>query len=633
MNAFLSRSTRPVAGRIANPCSLAFPLLALLLATGRLEADEPAVADPQQSAGCVESVPADEMAQGMKALARLKELGASAERQLPESPCRERYLSYIQQVRYELPRPEDENKPHEVNITFDGRWKGTDEDLDLINALFPLGQVHVTVLSLDALSPRAFSQLKLRQPLASLRFDGATDQTFQRLTALPACEGVRFQDWKLSPAGWRRFAEIAGDLAALDCVGHGPYQPPAGITNDDLAAISAIPKLDFLRIYGGSVTPAGLKQEMKHLKTLILEHCPGLQGTNLAPLSGLDALRRLELKFPVSAAAVANIARLDGLEELIIQLDEIKPAAVEPLGQLTKLRKLDISQPAPQGNEAAALDLIGSATKARRKAVPLGNTIGQAVGKMNSLETLHQRVPMSDKGFEGLAGATQLRTLWCELVPLGDAALAPLAHLTALRELRINASLTYAFPTGKFSDAALAALKSLHELVVIEIPGRGLSDAGLAQLAELSKLEGLHLSGSKITGTGLAALGRLTALRSLSLENCADQRRRLPPVAPIPTPHAARSEPDQRHRRRHGIGQRAYQPERPGHRQHRGHRRRPGHAPPAQASACRGCHAFGHHRGGNRQIQGPAAGCPGTHRLGGRSSADAPSQTGSARCR
>ena len=504
-----------------NPCRLAFLILALLLASGRLEADDPAAGDPQKDAGCVESVPADEIAAGMKALARLKQLGASAQRQLPESPCRERYLSYIQQVRYELPRPEDESKPHEVNLAFDGRWTGADEDLNLINSLFPLGKVHVTVLSFDALSPRGFSQLKLRQPLASLRFNGATDETFNRLSALPSCEGVRFQSWALSPAGWRRFAEIAGDLAALDCVGNGPYQPPAGITNDDLAAISVIPKLDYLRIYGGQLTPAGLKQvaEMKHLKTLILEHCPGLATANLAPLTDMHSLRRLELNFPVSAAAIANIARLDGLEELTIQLDEIKPAAVEPLGQLTNLRKLEVAQILLRANEADALDLIGSATKSRRKAVPLGNAIGQAVGKMNSLETLHQRVPMSAKGFEGLAGATRLRTLWCELVPLGDAALAPLARLTALRELRINASLTYASPSGRFSDAALAALKPLHELVVIEIPGRGLTDAGLTQLAELSKLQGLHLSGSKITGSGLAALGQLTALRSLSLEN------------------------------------------------------------------------------------------------------------------
>ena len=67
------------------------------------------------------------------------------------------------------------------------------------------------------------------------------------------------------------------------------------------------------------------------------------------------------------------------------------------------------------------------------------------------------------------------------------------------------------------TDADLAVLKEIEQIVELDLKNAGISDAGLAHLATLSSLERLHLEKTKITDAGLAHLKGLSKLKYLNL--------------------------------------------------------------------------------------------------------------------
>ena len=67
------------------------------------------------------------------------------------------------------------------------------------------------------------------------------------------------------------------------------------------------------------------------------------------------------------------------------------------------------------------------------------------------------------------------------------------------------------------SDAALAAVAGLKDVVQLNLGKTGITDAGLAQIKGMSSLTRLHLEQTKITDKGLANLKGLTNLEYLNL--------------------------------------------------------------------------------------------------------------------
>jgi internalin A len=446
------------------------------------------------------AAPADTAA-GQEALARLQQLGAQAGLHTND---------------------EDEQI---VGVTFSDKWQGTDADLDLLDSLSALGKVSVTVASFQTLSSQALAQVKLRQSLESFALVNATDEMIGKLMGVPAARKVHFSRWAISTAGWRRFAKVAANVKGLEIICSGGYEDGMSISDADLVAIGALQEVKSLRVFGGTMTGDGLAPlaKMKNLESLTLEYCPNLEANALTPLAEIKSLRLLNLNFPVAAEAIASIGRLEELEKLTIDIDRVAPSDIEPFANLSHLQEMEIFQLDLATKRRSIVDPTDQSTESRTKNLPVGDAIGRAAGKMKSLRTLNQRVPMGAKGVEGLAGAANLRSLRFDLLPLEGSALAPLARLTALQQLRINAADRFRYSpvdkTGQLSDDALAAFEPLTDLVVLEMMAPGITDAGLAHLAGLVKLEGLHLSGSRITGKNLSRLKALVSLRALSLDN------------------------------------------------------------------------------------------------------------------
>src|SRR4051794_14496989 len=70
---------------------------------------------------------------------------------------------------------------------------------------------------------------------------------------------------------------------------------------------------------------------------------------------------------------------------------------------------------------------------------------------------------------------------------------------------------------GVVDDAALAHLRALPQLQVLELNGTRVTDAGLAHLRGLARLRELTLFRTPITGAGLAHIKGLAALEKLNL--------------------------------------------------------------------------------------------------------------------
>jgi hypothetical protein len=107
--------------------------------------------------------------------------------------------------------------------------------------------------------------------------------------------------------------------------------------------------------------------------------------------------------------------------------------------------------------------------------------------------------------------AGQSDTIRLVRAPVGDADLSALDGLEdSLR--RINLSHT------SISDAGLARIAGMHELIQLRLASDRVTDAGLEHLPDLTELRHLHLIDMPISDAGLAHLHGLGKLESLYLD-------------------------------------------------------------------------------------------------------------------
>ena len=133
----------------------------------------------------------------------------------------------------------------------------------------------------------------------------------------------------------------------------------------------------------------------------------------------------------------------------------------------------------------------------------------------------------TDADLAHLAGLTDL--LWLKLsgTQVTNSGLLHLARLTGLARLDLDGT--------QVTDAGLAHLAGLTSLVELDLERTQVTDAGLAHLTGLTDLDLLHLLGTQVTDAGLDHLAGLTGLRWLGLwgtqvteAGVADLQRRLP---------------------------------------------------------------------------------------------------------
>jgi Leucine-rich repeat (LRR) protein len=165
------------------------------------------------------------------------------------------------------------------------------------------------------------------------------------------------------------------------------------------------------------------------------------------------------------------------------------------------------------------------ARKGRPVTVPAeGLWYVQPVGPLNSLklarlvkEMRAAKVPgldlsdhweLTDEQLEPLRDLPALRLIVVARTRLGDAACRRLARLSGLRHLFLGENTT---------DAGLAALRPLEQLVELNLDRARITNRGAEALAHFPKLERLDLSSTRVTDGGLAVLARLSRLKAVVL--------------------------------------------------------------------------------------------------------------------
>jgi hypothetical protein len=177
------------------------------------------------------------------------------------------------------------------------------------------------------------------------------------------------------------------------------------------------------------------------------------------------------------------------------------------------------------------------------------------IGQMRSLERVEIMMggSVTDRGIEALSGLSQLRVLeargvtpskdsWSVLgrlrrleilavsgEELTDDALAELALLTQLRELRSKSN------SSRVTDAGLKSLANLQQLEVLELSGHGVTDEGFAHLPRLPRLRvlSLELHRSQVTDRGVAQLAALKQLTDVHLWGIMATEEGLLPLAEL----------------------------------------------------------------------------------------------------
>ena len=261
----------------------------------------------------------------------------------------------------------------------------------------------------------------------------------------------------------------------------------ATITQLDMAKLTS---LDWV---SGVSSVSGLEHAVNVLRL-------ALNGSisDVTPLSGLTALRRLDLSFN-SISDVTPLAGLTALTTLNLRSNSI--SNVLPLASLTSLWNLHLPN-----NSISNVSPLASLTSLR--SLDLNKNLISDPSPLASLTSLRYIFldgnPISQLSDVPLASFSSLRGLGLSGDWISDSLLARLGvNYPTLERLRLNG--------GSISD--LTALTSLTSLFDLHLQDNAILD--LSPIADLTSLRWLHLEGNSISN--LSPLAGLTSLSELIL--------------------------------------------------------------------------------------------------------------------
>ena len=208
------------------------------------------------------------------------------------------------------------------------------------------------------------------------------------------------------------------------------------------------------------------------------------------------------------------------------------PARVRAIAMITRLNGNYASDPELPGNPIIQIHLVGKNADAAElrnlkgltrlklldlNGCPVGDDGLAEIGDISSIEELGLwgSGPVTDKGFQYLAGMIHLKSLnigYTGIETITGAGLVHLKDLTELEDLGLNI-------LHKLEDRHLANVSGLIKLRALHLGFcTSITDAGLDHIVHLPKLHRLDLSETQVTDTGLQKLKTLTTLKELEIK-------------------------------------------------------------------------------------------------------------------
>lgn len=292
-----------------------------------------------------------------------------------------------------------------------------------------------------------------------------------------------------------------------------------------------------LDLAGAAIGAEGIRTltSFPNLAELNLDEASGLSPPDLGPLGQLTNLRSLSLAFSGAAddTTPAILAKLGGLERLVLTAVPISDDGLKTLAQIKSLKYLDVS-------ENTALSGPGLAVLASLPALQgLNLTSNRNFGEQGLLELTRcenlselnlSSCGLSDQHFSILKAWPKLRSLKCNNNPLTDQGMVFIKPLSKLVELDLrytrvgdqgfsqvgSRNLERLWLMG-ISDQGLTLIKRFPDLRELYLSECGISDQGLLQLKGLRQLAVLDLSHTAVTDRGLSELVGLKSLKCIHL--------------------------------------------------------------------------------------------------------------------
>lgn len=190
-------------------------------------------------------------------------------------------------------------------------------------------------------------------------------------------------------------------------------------------------------------------------------------------------------------ATLALVAKLPGLERLILHGCPITDDGLVHLAGLTRLKELNLAD------------------------CPITDAGLSSLSGLANLEVLNLASSFGDSpqikghGLAALAALTKLQVLVLDKNLVDDAGLSALQNLKGLRELYLEQT--------RVLGPGLANLRGLSKLKVLSLNETKIADAGLENLREVTSLEVLNLRGALVRGEGIKSLHGLKNLTTLHL--------------------------------------------------------------------------------------------------------------------
>lgn len=333
--------------------------------------------------------------------------------------------------------------------------------------------------------------------------------------------------------GVRLTQDAAGQVTAADGF-------EANLQDEHLPLFLQLSRLATLSLENGKITDAGMETvaQLPQLKSLKLQKCSQLTAAGFKHLSGLPELERLYILYTyaddeamttvgqltklrvldlrgtkVTNAGLVHLEPLKNLIDLKFRGSAISDDGMEHVGQLRQLRVLSLEDCAIR---SPGISRLAGLTELRtlnllRTFVKDADLV--ALAGLTKLESLNLRdSAINGPGLEHLIAAKEtLRDLDLSELRIDSQGIRPLVHFTNLRSLGLW--------NGSFDDEGFAQLEVLTKLQELDLEGcTSLTDAAMNTVAKLTDIRKLKLKGTNIGDDGLAHLASCKQLRELNLE-------------------------------------------------------------------------------------------------------------------
>lgn len=280
------------------------------------------------------------------------------------------------------------------------------------------------------------------------------------------------------------------------------------ISDGDLDAVSAMPKLRVLRLGQTKIGDTGLERlrALREVRELDLYYAEYITEDGLAHLRGWKQLEKLNLRGTrVTSKVFAHLGALTGLRSLDVAFTQVDDEGFEELLKLGELNHLALG-----GNRLAGSCL------AVLKSLPALTSLD--AGGTQRVDSGLWGLALNEQNLARIAGLKGLRRLSLAAATINDRGIDKPGHPEAERADLRDLSALKALPSLEHLDLSrqpvtAESIRSLRGMPALKELRLGLAakidDTAVTELLALNGLRRVYVYGTSITPAGLTKLGSL----------------------------------------------------------------------------------------------------------------------------